>query len=595
MTSARDVLSAAGMLVLLVGSCSAHRALHDVDVDEGQCGVFLEDLDFEANTIEWIPDTSKEDCVEICKDFAGCTAIASNPFNDCVLKDVDSETFATEDEGRYVYRLCPEEIGGGGDELKMGQWGPVIDMPLVPAASALLPNGNILVWSGTQVDDFLEGNAGETFYTIFSPWDNAASSLETINVGHDMFCPGITHLSNGAIMVVGGSFGGDGANASSIFSGGGFSEGPDLNTPRGYNSAVTLASGAVFTLGGSFSGVPGQDKGGEVWSPSANFWRATTAINGAQILSDDPQGEFRTDNYGFFFAWTMNSVFHAGPSTNMNWFTGLSGQGTVTPAGYRGPTAMNGNAVMYAAGKILVVGGAASFSMGDEARPGAELISLGPAGFTPNVDVIAGPNNPRTYAMSVVLPNGEVALIGGAKLALEFTDATAVFEVEIWNPDTQTWRTDASADSPRAYHSSAVLVHDGRVFVGGGGLCGGCSANHLDVEMYSPPYLFNDDGSPAERPSIWLSTQSVDPGDGVFVYATEQLSMVSMIRMGASSHSINTDQRRLELCGPNSYPCSSFFPYVQVPGYGVAPPGYWMVFGINEAGTPSMGVNLQVF
>ena len=57
------------------------------------------------------------------------------------------------------------------------------------------------------------------------------------------------------------------------------------------------------------------------------------------------------------------------------------------------------------------------------------MISLGPAGFTPNVDAIAGPNNPRTYAMSVVLPNGEVALIGGAKLALEFTDATAIFEV----------------------------------------------------------------------------------------------------------------------------------------------------------------------
>lgn len=66
---------------------------------------------------------------------------------------------------------------------------------------------------------------------------------------------------------------------------------------------------------------------------------------------------------------------------------------------------------------------------GDEARPGAELISLGPAGFSPAVDAIAGPNNPRTYAMSVVLPNGEVALIGGAKLALEFTDATAIFEV----------------------------------------------------------------------------------------------------------------------------------------------------------------------
>lgn len=78
-------------------------------MDEGQCGVFLEDLDFEDYTIESVVDTSKEDCVEICKTFEGCTAIAFNPYNECVLKDVDSKTLATADEGRFVYRLCPEE------------------------------------------------------------------------------------------------------------------------------------------------------------------------------------------------------------------------------------------------------------------------------------------------------------------------------------------------------------------------------------------------------------------------------------------------------------------------------------------------------
>ena len=63
----------------------------------------------------------------------------------------------------------------------------------------------------------------------------------------------------------------------------------------------------VFTLGGSFSGMNSQDKGGEVWSASTNVWRQTTDILGQSILSDDPQGVFRTDNYGFFFAWTGNS------------------------------------------------------------------------------------------------------------------------------------------------------------------------------------------------------------------------------------------------------------------------------------------------
>ena len=44
--------------------------------------------------------------------------------------------------------------------------------------------------------------------------------------------------------------------------------------------------------------------------------------------------------------------------------------------------------------------------------------------------------------------------------------------------------------TPRTYHSTALLLPDGRVFSGGGGLCGTCSVNHADGEIYSPPYLF---------------------------------------------------------------------------------------------------------
>ena len=79
---------------------------------------------------------------------------------------------------------------------------------------------------------------------------------------------------------------------------------------------------------------------------------------------------------------------------------------------------------------------------------------------------------------------------------------------EIWNPVSGQWKLDASAAEPRTYHSSAVLMRDGRVFVGGGGFCGGCGVNHQNAEMYSPPYLFNPDGSAAARPTITLGTSS---------------------------------------------------------------------------------------
>lgn len=60
-------------------------------------------------------------------------------------------------------------------------------------------------------------------------------------------------------------------------------------------------------MGGSFSGPQGFDKGGEVWDPTTNVWKNLTNLPSTPMLSDDPQGVFRTDNYGFFFAWTNNT------------------------------------------------------------------------------------------------------------------------------------------------------------------------------------------------------------------------------------------------------------------------------------------------
>jgi galactose oxidase len=70
--------------------------------------------------------------------------------------------------------------------------------------------------------------------------------------------------------------------------------------------------------------------------------------------------------------------------------------------------------------------------------------------------------------------------------------------------------------------------------------------------------------------------------------------MVSMIRISGSTHSANTDQRRLELCGSSTAPCAGATATVTVPGPGIAIPGPWMVFGINSAGVPSVSKILTV-
>jgi galactose oxidase len=159
-------------------------------------------------------------------------------------------------------------------------------------------------------------------------------------------------------------------------------------------------------------------------------------------------------------------VFRAGPSKQMHWIT-TSGDGTLEPSIQRGDDtdAMNGSAVMYDIGKILTVGGAENYAEGPASKR-AYIIDINgseaTAKRTRNDMRFA-----RSLVNSVVLPNGEVVVIGGMTTVKLFSDETAVLEAEIWSPSTETFRTLTPMRVPRPYHLVALLMKDGRVWAAG--------------------------------------------------------------------------------------------------------------------------------
>ncbi len=492
-------------------------------------------------------------------------------------------------------------------------WSPIISLPVTPIAIANLPNGNLLMWSAFAPYAY-EGDigtaAGQTYTGVFNPATQTSTDVVVTATGADMFCPGTAVLADGRVLVNGGSS----SPKTSIYSPATstWSMSGEMNIPRGYEADTVLSYGTlsngvlsgveVLTLGGSWSGGYG-GKTGEVWDSSTGLWTELTGVPETNVIGPDPQGVYRGDNHLWMFAQSDGYVFQAGPSAQMNWIS-TSGNGTITSAGNRGtdPYSINGNAVLYDVGKILKVGGAPAYQQSTGttyATNSAYLIDISAGvGTAPIVTQLTPMSYERAFSNSVVLPNGSVVVIGGQSIPEPFTDSTAILVPEIWNPLTRGFRLLNPMQVPRTYHSTAILLPDGRVFVGGGGQCGaGCAQNHLNAEILTPPYLLNADGSAATRPVITAAPLSVTLGSTLSVSTAGPVTSFALMRLSATTHTVNNDQRRIPLTITATATRQGSQVYtLAMPSAdpGVVLPGYYMLFALNSSGVPSVSATVQV-
>ena len=477
-------------------------------------------------------------------------------------------------------------LPGLANKAARGRWSPLQKLPLIPVAAANLPNGKVLMWSAFDRFSF-GGDNGRTYTAIYDPVRGTSSELLVSNTGHDMFCPGTANLADGRLLVAGGSS----SSRTSLYdpvANSWTASGP-MNLPRGYQGAATLSTGEVFTIGGSYSGALG-DKDAEVWSPATGAWRRLLAVFDDFILTRDTRGIYRSDNHAWLFAAGQGRVFHAGPSKQMHWIR-TDGSGQVIPAGERGSDgdAMNGSATMYDIGKILTLGGANDYES-SFASARAHRIDIG--GSSVQVQALAPMAYSRAFASSVVLPSGQVLVLGGQTYPEPFSDDNAVLVPELWEPSTGRFLPMLPLQVPRGYHSVALLLADGRVLSGGGGLCGECSTNHPDVQIFTPPYLLNADGSNATRPVLHAIPASAARGQALTVNTDRPVSSFALMRLSSVTHTVNNEQRRVPLAytslGNNRY-------QLALPAEdGVLIPGDYYLFALTPEGVPGHARTLRI-
>jgi hypothetical protein len=440
-------------------------------------------------------------------------------------------------------------------QARIGQWSAVFPAPIVQVHLHLLPDGRVLSW-GLQGDPQVWDPTTGTFTAVPSPaW---------------LFCAGHTFLADGRLLVAGGHIDWDRGLPNTTFfdvATGSWQVGPPMARGRWYPTTTTLPDGQVLTLAG-------RDENGvidtipEVWDGTQ--WRQLTTASMA------------TEYYPRTFVAPDGRVFYAGEDQPSRWLD-VTGTGGWSYGPRRNFDAARGygSAVMYEPGKILYAGG------GDPPTNTAEVIDLNaanPAWMYTGAMAFA-----RRQMNATVLPTGEVLVTGGTS-ASGFNDASgAVLAAELWSPTTGTWTTMASNAVIRMYHSTTLLLPDGRVLHTGSG-DGANAPRELSYELYSPPYVFR-----GARPTITGPAPAVvGYGQTVVVGTPDGASVakVTFLRTGSVTHAFDQSGRLV----PLAFQAVTGGVSITLPANRVsAPPGPYMLFLVNANGVPSVGqiVRLQ--
>jgi hypothetical protein len=410
------------------------------------------------------------------------------------------------------------------------------------------------------------------------------------DVPSNIWCGGQVLLADGRVLVVGGNLqyqvGGPGGsfkglNEIWIFDPATetWTQGPNMQHGRWYPTATKLADGRVLITAGwdeSGNGASANNRDVEVYTPAADGQGPGTV----QVVANRD-----IDYYPHQYVLPDGRVILAGPRhvdtailNPSGWtFTDIPdlqinrdygyGAGVLLPGPPAGST------------KVLLIGGAnntadsstATTEQFDAANPSAGWSFRAPL-----------PQS-RRNVNGVILPDGKILAVGGNTTGA--SDGYR-FETESYDPATNAWTPLASQAEGRGYHSTALLLPDGRVLSAGDDTVAGGGWTSDIAEIFSPPYLFN-----GARPSIASAPASVGYNAPFTIGTSDAVSRAVLVAPGATTHANDMNQRHVEL---SIAPTTGGVLATSPPSGNVAPPGPYMLFLLNAQGVPSVARFISV-
>lgn len=476
----------------------------------------------------------------------------------------------------------------------VGQFSAIRNWPIIPIAAMVQPNGKVFAYGTNGAG----AQGAAVMYTIWDPVSDTFTTKDN-NTHSDVFCAGQALIpGSGDTLMVGGDATINGIrnyamrdvnilNRDADATGGVIQASANkMAFDRWYPTLVTLPSGAHVVLGGrdarNYAGGAGGPPTVETYSPipevrAANgTWRSLTSA-----FSNEAYGANGSDSWNYPRAWVnpRGKVFIMNSDGAM-FDLDTAGTGTLTQlpgnavGGYSNLTA-----VMFQPGKILM------------ARNQKRAIIVDINGPTPVVTPAGTLKHDHRFGNSTVLADGKVWFNGGSPLGNQA--GADIFESEMYDPQSETWKVMAVNQKRRLYHSTSMLLPDGTVFTGGGGAPG--PSNELNAEIYFPPYLFKKNGAGSQlvtvRPTVTVPAK-VNWGQTFNVTSNQNIQKVTLVRIGGSTHNFNNETRFYTIATPAT-PAKTVSA-VAPAGANVAPPGFYMVFAWDTTGVPSIAKIIRI-
>lgn len=459
-----------------------------------------------------------------------------------------------------------------------GEWSGLLDWPLNGIHAMVLPNGIVLSF-GTDERGM---QSGEFIYDVWDPVTGQHFTLAN-TTGTDIFCSNMALVAaTGEILISGGdnrpngniNVGIDDVNVfdyrdNSLTP----SEFGDMAFERWYNAVLTLGDGTILTIGGRDGA--GRGVGTPEFYTPGEGWTTLTGAANSTIAGDwwYPRSWLKSDG-------TVLVIESSGTANNTKVFIlDTDGTGSMTQIGNLPFTTTDDT-------PSIMIGTDLALIMDNRGN----LWTLDFSGNTPVFENVGSVGQARRESNMSILPDGTVVITGGS--VGNNTLVGVAREVALFDPSDNSITFQDDEALARLYHSAGLLLADGTVLSLGGGAPG--PLTNLNGEVFNPAYLFNEDGTFADRPEITGGPERIRTTDDIIITVDDAFSIAQMsfIKPGAVTHSRNSDGRFLDLSFEIIDATTIRITVPDNPNITV--PGYWMLFAIDDAGVPSVALMIGV-